>query len=136
MLASHDINSTEECQKRYYTLELSTTANPILYPDAFVRSRRIKYVHVIAAHLFVPGEDANTFERPTCYELHASFVQDELDIMNQFVCMFNQPLYKRKKYEQFNSVRDFKVWVRDTMDGNTVTLGTGAKIMLELMLEY
>ena len=133
---SRDINCVDPCQKRYFTIELTSTSSAIAYPDAFVRSRRIKYIHVIAAHLFVPGEDDGTFLRPTCYALHASFVQDDIDYMNHYVCMFNQSLYQRKKYEQFNSVKDFTIWITDSMNGADVSLSTGAKIVLELMLEF
>ena len=136
MQASMDIDSTDPYQKRYFTVSVSSTDTPINYPDDFVRSRRIKYVHVIAAHLLVPGEEDNTFLRPTCYSFHATFVQDDIDVMNHFVCMFNQPLYQPKQFEQFNSVKDFKIWICDSMDGTIKPLSGGALIVLELMLEF
>ena len=132
MHRGNDINSIEKCQKRYYTIR--TKAQTIFqYPEHFIRSGRRKFVHVIAAHLFVTDED-NNYSKPTMCSLHASFVQDD-DYENGFVCMINTPLYKRKKYEQFNNERSFRIWLED-YDGNPMTLTEDTTLILELMLEY
>ena len=129
-----DINCIEKCQKRYMTLR-TTTNTKFDYPPEFVASGRRKFVYVIAAHMFLTDTSDNSFTKPTFVSLHADFVQDD-DYENGFVCMFNAPLYKRKKYEQFNNVKSFKIWCED-YQGNALDLTQASvNITLELMLEY
>ena len=109
------------------------TSGIFKYPDHFISSGRRKFVHVIAAHLYVTDEDDN-FSKPSLCSLHASFVQDD-DYENGYVCMTNEPLYKRKKYEQFNNVKEFKIWFQDYL-GNPMSLDSSTTLILELMLEF
>ena len=134
MYKGEDINSVEKVQKRYMTIR-TTTNTKFDYPEGFVTSGRRKFVHVIAAYLFVTDSTDGSFERPVLASLHADFVQDD-DYEDGYVCMLNAPLYTRKKYEQFNNVKSFNIWFED-YQGNKLDLTQGnVNVTLELMLEY
>ena len=135
MFKRSDINTVERCQKRYMTISLTGGDSlKIDYPEHFINSGRQKYVHVVNTHLFVEDSTDNSFSRPVLCSLHASFVQDA-DDLDHFVCMINSPLYKRKKYEQFNNSRSFTIWLKD-YKGTPMTLTSDTTLIIELMLEY
>ena len=125
--------TTQPVQKRYFT------TNELVndYPIEFVASRNRKFVHVIACHLFVDDpivdDTIEKFSVPQFVRLHSDFIQDS-PYLDYYVCMCNQILPKRKKYEQFNSERKFKVWFRN-YDGNELDMST-VHFVLELLLEY
>ena len=133
MLASRNINSLEQCQKRYYTF-VGYGVSHMDYPDVFVRSRRIKYVHVMNVYVYI--KDGDDLLKVNGYSFHASFVQDDIDNLDHYVCLVNEPLYQRRKYEQFNSVKGFDFWIKDVATGAKMTLNSNVKIILELMLEF
>ena len=122
--------------KRYYT----TRSEHNLYPPEFVSSRRKKYVHVLSANLVVVDDDGNehldaiVYELPKKMELHASFVQTD-DYLDHYVCICNEKLPKRKKFEQANSVKSFDLWITD-FRGQKINLTPNHHLLVELMLEY
>jgi hypothetical protein len=123
--------------KRYFTT--NTLHNQ--YPPEFVESQNPKYVHVIGCKLFGTvgsvAENVKTVQPLDFVELHASFIQDK-PYLNGFVCYCNETLVKRKKYQQFGKVRDFKIWFQN-YDGKLFDWHNKNKdsyFILELMLEY
>ena len=116
--------------KRYFTTDQFTGR----YPNEFVSSDRKKYVHVLAVYIYQNGED-DEFTRPNYIQFHANFVQDS-DYLNGYVCTGNQPLYQRKKYEQFNSERDYKFWLTNYEGEAIDPVTNNIHIVVELMLEY
>ena len=127
---NRNINTLAPVSKRYFT----TQAFSGQYPPEFVSSDRKKYVHVLAVYIYQNGDD-DEFTRPNYIQFHASFVQDS-EYLDSYVCMGNQPLYQRKKYEQFNSDRTYRFWLTD-YEGNAIDpVEHDIHIIVELMLEY
>lgn len=90
------MNSITPIQFQLFSTNTFTT----LLPEAFVYSNNDKYISVIAAHAFyeIIDEHGNkSYTKPEYWQLHASFVQ-EGDCMDQYVCLFNQPLFHKRKY--------------------------------------
>lgn len=125
--------ASQPVQKRYFTTDKCVNE----YPYEFTASRNKRFVHVIACHLFVDDPAVeDTIERfsvPQFVRLHADFIQDSC-YLDSYVCMCNQVLPKRKKYEQFNNERGFKLWFRN-YDGSQLDM-TNMHFVLELLLEY
>lgn len=121
--------------KRYYT------TNQIIneLPTEFVASPNTRFIHILACHLFYDDPGINEdiikqFSIPQYYSLHASFVQDA-PYMDGYVCMANQPLYQRKKFQQIHRSPSFKIWFKDYA-GNAVELNEHFHFVIELMLEF
>lgn len=65
-----------------------------ILPQAFVYNNNEKFISVLSAHAFYEMIDnhKNKFQtKPEYWELNTSFIQ-EGDCMNEYVCLFNQPL--------------------------------------------
>jgi hypothetical protein len=123
--------------KRYFI----TNTLHSLYPPEFVESQNPKYVHVLGCKLFgtvgTVVENVKTVQSFDFVELHANFIQDKPYLIG-FVCFCNEPLMKRKKFQQFGKVRDFKVWFQN-YNGTPFDMTNQSKdayFVLELMLEY
>lgn len=121
--------------KRYYVT--NTEKNEL--PVEFTASPNTRYIHVLACYLFYDDptiEDGiiKQFSVPQYYSLHSDFVQDAA-FMDGYVCMANQPLYQRKKYQQIHRKNSFKLWFKDHT-GERVVLDDNYHFVVELMLEY
>ena len=112
--------------KRYYI----TSDEVNYYPEAFVTSKRVKYVHVIGVHIF--KNISGNHYIPHNIELHADFVQAD-DYQDHFVCYANEENIHRK-YQQFRPKNTFRVWFTDH-HGGTFTM-TDYSFTVELLLEY
>lgn len=121
--------------KRYFT----TNTEYNILPVEFTGSPNTRYIHVLACHLFYDDPDIQEgvikqFSVPQYYSLHADFVQDAPH-MDGYVCMANQPLYQRKKYQQIHRKNSFTIWFKNHT-GELITLDANYHFVLELMLEY
>lgn len=128
MRSSYNPNYTAEATKRYFiTSELYN-----YYPESFVCSERHKWVHLVKATLIQTLKDGSVYY-PKNIILHADFVQDA-DCLDHFVSFCNQ-INERRKYEQFNAPKDFKMWLTDH-EGNSISINDGYTLIVELLLEY
>ncbi len=128
--------STEPIQPKRYQL-FSTDKFVTKLPEPFVYSTNERNISVIAAHAFYVMKDSNgvrTYTKPEYWQLHASFVQ-EGDSMDQYVCMFNEPLFHKRKYRQVNRALEFRICITD-YEGNVIEPDENLHIVLELLLQY
>lgn len=118
----------EPTVKRYFiTDQLVSTL-----PSVFINSRNKKQIVVINCRFFfidkeTIGEPPNDREvesilTPQFITLHADFIHDER-YMDSMVIFCNEPVIKRKKYEQLSSQRKITLWFK-TLDGQTLNIET------------
>lgn len=146
----------EKPTKRYFiTDKLSFTV-----PSSFVNSNNKKYIVVINCRFFfidkeIIGEEPNQKEvdailTPQFISLHADFIHDERH-MDSMVIFCNEPVIKRKKYEQLSRQSKINIWFRN-IDGTTLDIKTDTdgsyyietngggkrkvRFVLELLLTY
>ncbi len=106
-------------------------------PEPFVYSNNERNISVIAAHAFYVMTDNHgnkSYTKPEYWQLHSTFVQ-EGEAMNHYVCLFNQPLYHKRKYKQANRALTFKIWITD-YEGNKIEPNENLHIVVELLLQY
>ena len=88
--------------KRYLTTDTLTTDLPV----EFVTSKNKRHIVVVGCRFFInePAIDdaIETFHTPKFVTLHADFIHDRRDL-DSFVMFCNEPIIKRKKYEQLGS---------------------------------
>ena len=118
--------------KRYHTTRGSVEGS-VLYPSDFVESRNLKFITVIAVDLWLEDEDGD-YIRPNFVTFHSDFVQLEPHL-DHFVCVCNQQLEQRKKYEQVRATQGFNWWLCD-YKGQRMELNEDVHLIVELMLEY
>ena len=125
------------------------TANPVVkryfitdqlvnnFPTAFVNSPNTRYVHVVNCHLYIDepeiDDEYEGIITPRYISLHADFIHDDR-YLDSFVMFVNEPIYKRKKYQQFAQQNRFTIKFKDK-DGKELDMSK-VKFVLELLLEY
>ena len=118
-----------------------TTSNKLtFYPDTFVTSKAKKKVYVLNATLVY--EDPNQFDEeirvvyPVHFaQLHASFVHDSDDLMDNYVCECNKQYPHIKCFEQANNDDHFTIWFTDYAQ-REIQLTENHHFVVELMLQY
>ena len=108
------------------------------YPWDFIHSTNAnKSVHVIACTLFKEEPNVETkimeFSVPKYSSLHANFIHRG-KYLDSFVCYCNQPLEKRKKYQQMIKDDYLEIWFK-YYDGSPLDM-ENVHFILELMLEF
>ena len=126
------MNSLKPITKRYYTIDGSVEGNA-LYPSDFIESKNLKFITVIAVDLWLEDQDGD-YIRPTFVTFHSDFVQLEPHL-NHFVCVCNQQLEQRKRFEQVRATQGFNWWLCD-YKGQRMELNEDVHLIVELMLEY
>lgn len=105
--------------------------------EQFVYSNNERHISVIAAHSFyvqIDNHGNKSYMKSEYWQLHASFVK-EGDSMNDYVCLFNQPLYHKRKYRQVNRSETISISITD-YDGNAIQPNENLHIIVELLLQY
>ena len=126
------MNRLQTITKRYMTVDGSVEGEA-QYPSDFIESRNLKFIHVLAVHLWIEDENGD-YIRPSFVKFHSDFVQVE-PYLDHFICVCNQQLEQRKKYEQVRETKGFKWWLTD-YKGQRMELNNNVRILIELMLEY
>ena len=120
--------------KRYFNTNTSET----ILPSEFVNSSNKKYIEVVNCHIFIdePKIDDNieAIIIPKYISLHADFIHDRRDL-DSFVMFVNEPVIKRKKYQQLARQNKIKIWFKDK-DGNEVKITDKVKFVLVLLLIF